>query len=195
MDNGSNWIKWDLHVHTASSYDYKYKGEDADQLLVEALIKNEIRAVVLTDHFLIDKSRIDNIRKIVSEKGSDIKVFPGVELRTDKGHPNIHVILIFDEQSDLKILCEDFDAIIGLEKLKALHINDSLNPAGAHKDRHAKIGEGFLGLSAMGSIINHPALKDLPFCLETPNELSGYAGEIALLKTLRREPVSAEGPK
>ncbi|WP_281627620.1 TrlF family AAA-like ATPase [Traorella massiliensis] len=118
MDNGSNWIKWDLHVHTASSYDYKYKGEDADQLLVEALIKNEIRAVVLTDHFLIDKSRIDNIRKIVSEKGSDIKVFPGVELRTDKGHPNIHVILIFDEQSDLKILCEDFDAIMLRDKAK-----------------------------------------------------------------------------
>ena len=74
-------------------------------------------------------------------------------------------------------------------------VNDSMNPLGARKDRHAKIGEGFLGLSAMGSIINHPALKDLPFCLETPNELSGYAGEIALLKTLRREPVSAEGPE
>lgn len=119
MDNGSNWIKWDLHVHTASSYDYQYKSEDADQLLVEALIENEIKAVALTDHFLIDKDRIENIKKIISEKGAEIKVFPGVELRTDKGNPNIHVILIFDEQSELNILCQDFDAIMLRDKAKS----------------------------------------------------------------------------
>ena len=101
----------------------------------------------------------------------------------------------YDIKERLEEVLSEFDRIIGLSKLKAVHLNDSMNPLGARKDRHAKIGEGFLGLSAMGSIINHPALKDLPFCLETPNELSGYAGEIALLKTLRREPVSAEGPE
>ena len=101
----------------------------------------------------------------------------------------------YDIKERLEEVLSEFDRIIGLSKLKAVHLNDSMNPLGARKDRHAKIGEGFLGLSAMGSIINHPALKDLPFCLEMPNELSGYAEEIALLKTLRREPVSAEGPK
>ena len=77
---------------------------------------------------------------------------------------------------------------MGLSRLKAIHLNDSQNPLGARKDRHARIGEGHIGLDAMVRIINHPALKDLPFCLETPNELDGYAREIALLKSKRVEP-------
>ena len=75
-----------------------------------------------------------------------------------------------------------FDRVIGLSRLKAIHLNDSLNPLGAHKDRHARIGEGYIGKEALIRIINHPALRKLPFYLETPNELDGYAAEIALLR-------------
>ena len=88
----------------------------------------------------------------------------------------------YDIINDLDGMLEEFDRIIGLDKLKAMHINDSMNPAGAHKDRHQKIGEGHLGLETFVNIINHPVLKDLPFILETPNEMDGYAKEIALLK-------------
>lgn len=81
----------------------------------------------------------------------------------------------------------EFDKQIGLKNLKAIHLNDSLNPQGAHKDRHAKIGEGTLGTKLLANVINHPALKHLPFCLETPNELDGYAAEIKLLRSLYKE--------
>ena len=77
---------------------------------------------------------------------------------------------------------EEFDHVIGLDRLRAIHLNDSKNPLGSHKDRHACIGQGAIGLEALVRVIRHPALKDLPFCLETPNDLSGYAGEIALLR-------------
>ncbi len=79
-----------------------------------------------------------------------------------------------------------FDEVIGLSRLRAIHLNDSKNPLGAAKDRHEKIGEGFLGLEAFSKIINEPRLADLPFYLETPNELDGYAREIALLKSMRK---------
>ena len=72
--------------------------------------------------------------------------------------------------------------IIGLSRLKAIHLNDSMNPLGAHKDRHAKIGEGYIGTSALRAVTRHPLLRDLPICLETPNDLAGYAAEIALLR-------------
>ena len=72
--------------------------------------------------------------------------------------------------------------MIGLDRLRAIHLNDSKNPLGSHKDRHACIGQGAIGLEALVRVIRHPALKDLPFCLETPNDLSGYAREIALLR-------------
>ena len=79
-----------------------------------------------------------------------------------------------------------FDAVIGLDRLRAVHLNDSKNPCGAHKDRHEVIGAGFIGLNALTAVINHPALKHLPFYLETPHEeLSGYAEEIELLKSKR----------
>ena len=80
----------------------------------------------------------------------------------------------------------EFDKQIGLSLLKAVHLNDSLNPRGAHKDRHAVIGGGQIGADTMARVINHPALKNLPFCLETPNELEGYAREIKLLRELYR---------
>ena len=91
----------------------------------------------------------------------------------------------YDIADDLDGVLTEFDRIIGLGRLKAVHINDSLNPRGAHQDRHARIGEGCLGAEALGRVVRHPALQGLPFVLETPNELPGYAREIALLKALR----------
>jgi len=91
----------------------------------------------------------------------------------------------YDIVNDLEGVLGEFDRIIGLEKLKAIHINDSKNPFSSHKDRHEKIGEGSIGLAAFSRIINHPKLRDLPFYLETPNELDGYAKEIEILKAAR----------
>ena len=93
----------------------------------------------------------------------------------------------YDIAGDIDGVLTEFDRVIGLERLKAVHINDSMTPLGAHKDRHARIGEGYLGEAAFGRIINHPALRDLPFILETPNDLAGYAREIGRLKELRAE--------
>ena len=89
--------------------------------------------------------------------------------------------------NDLDGVLKRFDQIVGLEKLKAVHLNDDKNPLGSHKDRHEKIGEGTIGTEAFARIINHPALRKLPFFLETPNELPGYKKEIALLRSLRQE--------
>ena len=83
---------------------------------------------------------------------------------------------------NLDEVLKDFDKTIGLERLKAIHLNDSLNQCGAHKDRHAKIGEGCIGLETLVKIINHPLLQNLPFILETPNEHEGYKQEINLLR-------------
>ena len=93
----------------------------------------------------------------------------------------------YDIVNDLDGVIEEFDHVIGLEKLYAVHLNDSMNPLGAHKDRHQKIGAGTLGTDTVKNIINHKKLRDLPFFLETPNELDGYAKEISLLKSLRYE--------
>lgn len=93
----------------------------------------------------------------------------------------------YDIVRDLDGVLTEFDRVIGLSRLKAVHLNDSLNPLGAKKDRHARIGEGHIGLEALVRVINHPALKDLPFCLETPNELDGYKKEIELLRSAREE--------
>jgi len=92
----------------------------------------------------------------------------------------------YDIVGGLEDVLDRFDKIIGLERLKAVHLNDSKNELGSHKDRHEKIGEGNIGLEAFGRIINHPKLQELPFFLETPNELDGYAKEIALLKEMKR---------
>ena len=90
----------------------------------------------------------------------------------------------YDIVGDLDGVLEEFDRVVGLPRLRAVHINDSKNPCGAHKDRHEKIGQGFIGVEAFERIVNHPALRELPFILETPNELPGYAEEIALLRSL-----------
>ena len=92
----------------------------------------------------------------------------------------------YDIVNDLDGVLEEFDRVLGIDRLRAVHINDSKNPCGAHKDRHEVIGEGHIGIEAFERIVNHPALRDLPFILETPNELPGYAREIELLRGLQR---------
>ncbi|MBO5245381.1 MAG: deoxyribonuclease IV [Selenomonadales bacterium] len=93
----------------------------------------------------------------------------------------------YDVVNDLDGVLEEFDRVIGLDRLKAIHLNDSINDCGAHKDRHARIGEGKLGADALVRVINHPKLRHLPFYLETPNELDGYAEEIAFLRANYKE--------
>lgn len=90
----------------------------------------------------------------------------------------------YDIVHDLDGVLEAFDRVIGLDRLKAIHINDSMNPMGSHKDRHAKIGEGTIGLEAFERIVRHPALQGLPFILETPNDDAGWAAEIAMLRRM-----------
>ena len=89
----------------------------------------------------------------------------------------------YDIVHDLDGVLEEFDRVVGLDRLRAIHLNDSKNPFASHKDRHERIGMGSIGLEAMVRIINHPKLRHLPFYLETPNELAGYAEEIALLRS------------
>ena len=98
----------------------------------------------------------------------------------------------YDLIGDLDGVLAEFDRVVGLSRLRAVHVNDSKNPCGARKDRHARIGEGYLGSAELGGggevfarIVSHPALRDLPFILETPNELPGYAREIELLRSLQ----------
>ncbi len=93
----------------------------------------------------------------------------------------------YDIVNHLDEVLTEFDRVIGLSRLKAIHLNDSMNPLGSHKDRHQKIGEGAIGLDAFARIINHPALRELPFVLETPNDNAGYAEEIRVLRGLYRE--------
>ena len=129
----------------------------------------------------------------MSGKGSEIggrfeelrAIIDGVELDEKMGVclDTCHVSDAgYDIVNDLDGVLGEFDDIIGLDRLKALHINDSMNPCGSHKDRHARIGEGHLGLDTIVNVITHPLLKGLPCILETPNVLDGYKREIALLR-------------
>ena len=119
--------------------------------------------------------RFEGLRAILDQVELSGKM--GVCLDTchvsDAGYDIIH---------DLDGVLTEFDRILGLDRLKAIHLNDSKNPPGSRKDRHACLGEGTIGLEALTRIVRHPALKHLPFCLETPNELPGYAREIALMR-------------
>lgn len=120
--------------------------------------------------------RFEELKAIIDGVGSENI---GVCLDTchvhDAGYDIVH---------DLDGVLDTFDKVVGLDRLKALHLNDSKNPFESHKDRHELIGKGSLGLETFARIINHPVLKKLPMILETPNELPGYAEEIALLRTL-----------
>ncbi|MCM1133860.1 MAG: deoxyribonuclease IV [Ruminococcus flavefaciens] len=88
----------------------------------------------------------------------------------------------YDVANKFDDILEEFDCVVGIKRLKAIHLNDSLNPCGSHKDRHAKIGEGHIGAEALINVINHPALKNLPIILETPNDMDGYKKEIDFLR-------------
>ena len=91
----------------------------------------------------------------------------------------------YDIAGRLDGVLEEFDRVIGLERLRAVHLNDSLNPCGAQKDRHAKIGEGCIGAQALAEVVRHPALQHVPFILETPNDEAGYAREIAWVRAVQ----------
>ena len=93
----------------------------------------------------------------------------------------------YDIVNDLESVLREFDRVVGLNRLKAVHINDSMNTLGSHKDRHARIGEGQIGTEAFVRIINHPALRELPFILETPNDDAGWTKEIAMLREKYQE--------
>lgn len=123
--------------------------------------------------------KFEELKAIIDAVGSD-KV--GVCLDTCHVHDGGYDIV-----NDLDGVLSEFDRVIGLDRLKALHVNDSKNPFGSRKDRHACIGEGSLGLDAFRRIVNHPLLSRLPMILETPNELPGYAKEIAMLRAMEEK--------
>jgi deoxyribonuclease-4 len=113
------------------------------------------------------------------------QIIDGVELKEKMGVclDTCHVYdSKYDIVNDLDGVLDEFDKIIGIEKLYAVHLNDSKNPFGSHKDRHETIGKGHIGLGAIAEIINHPKLYDLPFILETPNDIEGHSEEIKILK-------------
>lgn len=147
--------------------------------LLNAIIKPEQETVILLE--------------TMAGKGSEVggsfeelrSILDAVEL-TEKLGICLDTCHVYDAGYDIVDHLEDvlaeFDRVIGLDRLKAIHLNDSKNPFASHKDRHERIGAGSIGLEAMARIINHPTLRELPFFLETPNELPGYGAEIALLR-------------
>lgn len=158
--------------------------DEGIRLIIEAL--NEI---------LWKEQSTTVLLETMAGKGSEVgrsfeelkRIIDGVELKEKLGVclDTCHVYDAgYDVVNNLDKVLDEFDKVIGLDRLKAIHINDSKNPFESHKDRHEKIGEGSIGIEAFKRIINHPKLRDLPFYLETPNELDGYEKEIALLKSL-----------
>lgn len=147
--------------------------------MLNEILKPEQNTTVLLETMAGKGSEIgrefEELREILDRV--ELKEHMGVCLDTchvwDGGYDIVH---------DLDGVVAEFDRVIGLDRLKAIHLNDSLNPLGAHKDRHAVIGGGHIGQEALIRVINHPALRHLPFYLETPNDLEGYAREIALLR-------------
>lgn len=148
-------------------------------LLNEILTKDQHTTVLLETMAgkgsEIGKS-FDELKKILDSVKLNDKM--GVCLDTCHVHDAGYSLAVLDGTLN------EFDKQLGLPLLKAVHLNDSLNPRGAHKDRHAVIGGGEIGTDILARVINHPALKHLPFCLETPNDLAGYAKEIKLLRGL-----------
>ncbi len=122
--------------------------------------------------------RFEELKAIIDGVGSD-----HVGVCLDTCHVNDGG---YDVVNDLGGVLAEFDRVVGLDKLKALHLNDSKNPFGSHKDRHEVIGSGSLGVETFRNVVNHPVLNKLPMILETPNELPGYAREIALLRSLEK---------
>lgn len=157
-----------------------------------------IKIAEILNQVLTPKQKTMVLLETMAGKGSEVgRSFEELATIVDKVQLNeklgicLDTCHIFDGGYDIvnnldEVLLQ-FDKIIGLERLKAIHLNDSLNVLGSHKDRHACIGKGKIGLEALVGVINHPALKHLPFNLETPNELPGYAAEIKLLRENYKE--------
>lgn len=145
---------------------------------------------------VLDKSQHTKVLlETMAGKGSEIgRTFEELERIIEKVELKEHLGVcldtchVYDAQynivDDLDGVLSEFDKVIGLDRLCAIHANDSKNPFGSHKDRHEKIGEGFIGVNTFEHIINHPLLQGIPIYLETPNELSGYKKEIELLKSM-----------
>lgn len=163
-------------------------GQGADKGI--ELIINHLNEMIKKEH------TTTLLLETMSGKGTEIgrnfeelrRIIDGVELSEKMGVclDTCHIYDGgYDIVNDLDGVLDEFDEVVGLDRLYAIHLNDSKNPFASHKDRHEKIGEGSLGLETFGKVINHPKLKDLPFFLETPNELEGYAKEIEILKGLR----------
>lgn len=151
--------------------------------MLNAILSKEMKTTVLLETMSGKGSevgsRFEELRRIIDLTVINEKL--GVCLDT------CHVFSAgYDIVNDLDGVLKEFDRIIGLERLKAIHLNDSLTPFGAQKDRHEKIGKGQIGWDAIVRIINHPRLRDLPFYLETPNEIDGYAEEISRLRKAAR---------
>ena len=166
---GSEWRKWDLHVHSASSYD-AYKGADANALLTQAWINNEFAAVAITDHFLIDSQRIKDLRVLAP----DITIFPGVELRCDKGASNLHVILIFSEKADLDMLSENFRVIMINQKAKAKHSDDTIYWDFNDITEFAKENHGFISLHTGSKTqgLDHVITNKMPVNMAIKTEIA-----------------------
>ena len=161
--------------------------------------KAGVRFIVDTLNEILSQEQTTTVLlETMAGKGSEIgrsfeelqSIIDGVNLKEKMGvcMDTCHIYDAgYDIVNDLDGVIDEFDRIVGLDMLRAIHLNDSKNPFESHKDRHETIGNGSLGLETMTKIINHPKLRHLPFYLETPNELSGYAEEIKLLKKLRVE--------
>ena len=152
----------------------------------------------LLDEVLFPEQKTTVLLETMAGKGSEIGgKFEELKRITDGvKHPELLGVCLdtchvydggYDIVNDLDGVLEEFDRIVGLDRLKAVHLNDSKFGFESHKDRHEKIGLGHIGEKAFERIINHPALRNCVFCLETPNELDGYAKEIALLRSLRKD--------
>ena len=153
------------------------------ELIVEhlnAILRPDLKTLVLLETMAGKGSEVgrnfEELRAIIDRVELSDKV--GVCLDTCHVHDGGYDIV-----NRLDWVLEQFDKVIGLDRLRAIHLNDSKNPLASHKDRHEVIGAGFIGLEALVRVVNHPALKALPFYLETPNELPGYAAEIALMRS------------
>ena len=164
------------------------QGEDAGIEMIVAQL-NAVLTPTLTTTVLLET---------MAGKGSEVgrtfeelrRILDGVTLQEKMGVclDTCHISDAgYDVVNDLDGVLETFDRVVGLDRLRAIHLNDSMNPLGARKDRHERIGHGHLGLPAITRIINHPSLRHLPFLLETPNELPGYAEEIELLRGVYRD--------
>lgn len=154
--------------------------------MLNAVLWPEMKTTVLLETMAGKGTEIgrsfEELRMIIDRINPDVRDKVGVCLDTCHIHDGGYRIA-----EDVDGVVAEFDKIIGIERLHAIHLNESKNDIGSAKDRHAKIGEGLIGTENIAKIINHPMLRNLPFYLETPNELEGYEREIALLKELRTE--------